>query len=172
MIKGDGNAMKANHLIITIDLSEIPDVKMTPAFVSVILRRIQHQILFPMDHTFQWMPFSISYSENIHSEYPDNVTLFRARPDKYCFPSNSRVMHRSRIPYYKNVDLELTAKIIKIRIHQSGISVRELSKILGLKARTSVYHWLQGGSLPSVEHLYRLHIFLNCHMEELLSHAG
>lgn len=162
--------MRARSLKITVDLSVIPDVQFTPAFVSAIVQRIRHQILFPLDHTFQWIPFSISYSENTQSEYPVKGTLLRVHPD--CFHENRREIHLSRIPHYKKIDMELTGKIIKNRIHQSGIPVRELSRILGLRARTSVYHWLQGGSLPSVEHLYRLHIFLNCHMEELLSHVG
>ena len=57
-------------------------------------------------------------------------------------------------------------------LNDAGVSisslVEQVQKALGLECPQSIYRWLSGQALPSVENLYTLHRLLGCHMEDLL----
>ena len=58
-----------------------------------------------------------------------------------------------RIPV---VDLNRTGQNICILRKQSGISVKELQKMLGFATPQAIYKWQHGDSLPTVDRLNRI----------------
>lgn len=49
-----------------------------------------------------------------------------------------------------------------------GITVKDVQEYLGLASVQSVYHWLNGISLPSVDNLYALSILFQLPMDSLV----
>ena len=66
------------------------------------------------------------------------------------------------------IDLILTGRLLSLRIRRAGLTVKLVQKALGLECPQSIYRWLSGQALPSVENLYLLHQLLECSMDELL----
>ena len=70
------------------------------------------------------------------------------------------------------IDLVKTGELLKQKFKVAGYSVREIQQMLGLSCPQPIYRWFKGQILPTVEHLHRLSIILNVHMEELLVTRG
>ena len=68
----------------------------------------------------------------------------------------------------RSVDLHMTGKLLRTRLDRAGLSVKQVQKVLGLECPQSIYRWLSGQALPSVENLYVLHRVLSCSMEDLI----
>lgn len=66
------------------------------------------------------------------------------------------------------LDPVLTGERIECVIRGSGYSVREIQEILGLLCPQSIYKWMHGRSMPSVDNLYMLHRLFDVHMEDML----
>lgn len=69
---------------------------------------------------------------------------------------------------YPPIDLEQTGIKLKSIIKAVGYDVKYIQQYLHLSCPQSIYRWLKGKILPSVEHLSVLSILLGVHMEELL----
>lgn len=67
------------------------------------------------------------------------------------------------------LDMELTGKKLCTAIKNSGYSIRELQEMLYLECPQSIYRWIHGYTLPSIDNLYRLSIILGVSMENLLA---
>lgn len=67
-----------------------------------------------------------------------------------------------------SLDAILSGQKIHGRILQSGYSIKEIQNMLGLECPQSVYRWLKGRSMPSIDNLYMLSQILDVHMEDLL----
>ena len=67
-----------------------------------------------------------------------------------------------------SIDLQMTGRLLRLRLRRAGISVKQVQKAIGLECPQSIYRWLSGQALPSVENLYILHRLLGCGMEDLL----
>lgn len=72
-------------------------------------------------------------------------------------------------------DISLDTVMSGRRIHslfiKNGYTVKEIQKILGLGCPQSVYNWLYGKTLPSVDNLYRMSRLFHVHMEDMLAEA-
>ncbi len=62
----------------------------------------------------------------------------------------------------RSVDLYMTGRLLRTRLDRAGLSVKQVQKVLGLECPQSIYRWLSGQALPSVENLYVLHRILSC----------
>lgn len=62
----------------------------------------------------------------------------------------------------------LTGRLLRMRLWKAGLSVRQVQGVLGLECPQSIYRWLSGQALPSVENLYILHRLLGCSMDKLI----
>lgn len=71
-------------------------------------------------------------------------------------------------PVYISLDLKLTGQKIHRVMKERGYTVRQIQEKLHLSYPQSVYRWLHGYTLPSVDNLYRLSKLFCVHMEELL----
>ena len=67
-----------------------------------------------------------------------------------------------------SLDAILSGQKIHGRILQSGYSIKEIQNMLGLECPQSVYRWLKGRSMPSIDNLYMLSQILDVHMQDLL----
>nr|CRY96036.1 hypothetical protein [uncultured prokaryote] len=70
------------------------------------------------------------------------------------------------------VDMELSGKKIHAAIKGSGYSIRELQEMLYLECPQSIYRWIHGYTLPSIDNLYRLSVILRVSIEDLLAVKG
>lgn len=69
---------------------------------------------------------------------------------------------------YITVNVELTGRRLYNAIIESGHTVRELQEMLQFACPQSIYRWIRGKTLPSLENLYRISKYLKIPMEELI----
>lgn len=73
---------------------------------------------------------------------------------------------------YISLDIIQTGERIHHIMIEKGYSVRQIQEILHLSCPHTVYKWLRGSRLPSVDNLYRLSRLFDMHMEDLLAEVG
>ena len=57
---------------------------------------------------------------------------------------------------------------LRALMEQHELTVKDLQKILGLSCPQTIYHWLNGDSLPTIDHLYNLSRHFDICIDELL----
>ncbi|MBE5924383.1 MAG: helix-turn-helix transcriptional regulator [Lachnospiraceae bacterium] len=57
---------------------------------------------------------------------------------------------------YPVIDIDATAKNIKNIMYSRNITVKDIQRFLGLETPQSVYHWLNGRNMPTIDNLYAL----------------
>ena len=57
---------------------------------------------------------------------------------------------------YPIIDKQATGNRIKRIMEQKNISVKDLREYLGLSCVQSIYHWLDGTCLPTLDNLYAM----------------
>lgn len=67
-----------------------------------------------------------------------------------------------------SIDMKATGEMIKNYMDICGMSVQKVAECLSLGCVQSVYHWINGKSLPSVDNLYALAKLLNVPMDALI----
>ena len=66
------------------------------------------------------------------------------------------------------IDLRETGKNIeRLRIEQ-GYSARDIAQIMGFDTTAAYYHWKNGKTLPSIEHLLVLSELFEKHIEDII----
>lgn len=68
----------------------------------------------------------------------------------------------------KSINMEKTGSNISNIIFSKDISVKEVSDMLGFSSTRSVYKWLSGQTLPSLDSLIILSEILETTMDELI----
>ena len=66
------------------------------------------------------------------------------------------------------IDTVKTGRNIKRIMQEKGLSVKDIRSFLELGSSQSVYHWLEGKSLPTVDNLYALSDILGLPVDALL----
>lgn len=66
------------------------------------------------------------------------------------------------------IDKEKTGKQIRLLMEKRGITVKDVKDALSLGCVQSVYHWLDGQSMPTVDNLYALSDLLKVPMDMLV----
>lgn len=69
---------------------------------------------------------------------------------------------------YPIINKEETGNFLRELMRRKGISIKHVQKYLGLACVQSIYHWLDGKTLPSVDNLYALSQLLQVPMDELV----
>lgn len=69
---------------------------------------------------------------------------------------------------YVSIDAVMTGQVLNHMIKKKGYTVGDIQKKLSLSCPHSIYRWLNGKALPSVDNLYILSTILKEHMEDLL----
>ena len=70
---------------------------------------------------------------------------------------------------YPVISKEETALTLRGLLKSKGISIKYVQEYLGLACVQSVYQWLDGKKLPSLDNLYALSQLLQVSMDELVS---
>lgn len=65
-----------------------------------------------------------------------------------------------------------TGRHLRALMESRGITVNELQNVLGLSCPQTIYHWLSGSSLPTVDHLYSLSRYFQVTIDELVLGDG
>lgn len=68
----------------------------------------------------------------------------------------------------KSINMKKTGLNISNRIFSKDISVKEVSDLLGFSSTRSVYKWLSGQTLPSLDSLIILSEILETTIDELI----
>ena len=66
------------------------------------------------------------------------------------------------------IDPVKTGKNIKRIMQAKGLAVKDIQSMMGLGSSQSVYHWLEGKSLPSLDNIYALSEIFRLPVDELL----
>ena len=69
---------------------------------------------------------------------------------------------------YPVIDVEETGKNISKLRKANGITVKELSRYLGMENTNSVYRWFRGETLPSLDNLYAISVVFGVSMNEIV----
>jgi len=72
-------------------------------------------------------------------------------------------------PFCISLDLVLTGRQIHSLMIKNGYTVKKLQELLGLACPQSVYKWIHGKTLPSVDNLYRMSKIFHVHIEDMLA---
>lgn len=151
--------------IITVAI-ELPDSICIPPnefTVVTMLRRVSAQLLRPSDNEMPPLCFTITYSDD--REDPDAAYVLGGQvlPDDSGYGQSIKPVRQ-----HLCIDMAQTGKALREKASHCGLSAQKICGLLNLNRPESVYHWFQGKALPTVEHLYKLHLLLQCHMEDLL----
>lgn len=57
---------------------------------------------------------------------------------------------------YPEINMKATGKYLREIMDWRGVTVKEVQKYLNLSSIQSIYHWLNGSSMPTIDHLYAL----------------
>lgn len=68
---------------------------------------------------------------------------------------------------YKGIDPVKTGKRLRELMHMKDVTVSEITRQLSVSNQT-VYKWLNGQSLPSLENMYQLSRLLQIGMDEII----
>lgn len=63
------------------------------------------------------------------------------------------------------IDMKRTGKRIRLLMDLRGVTVRDVKIVLGLGCVQSIYHWLDGKSMPALDNLYALSQLLRVPMD-------
>lgn len=66
------------------------------------------------------------------------------------------------------IDMEATGIAIKEKLKENGVPVKELAKKLGFASPNAVYKWIKGETLPTLDNLVLVALFLGTTMDELI----
>lgn len=69
---------------------------------------------------------------------------------------------------YPVIDKIQTGAKIKQLMELKGYTVRDIQEYLNLACVQSIYHWLDGRSLPAIDNLYALSELFNVSIDEMI----
>ena len=68
----------------------------------------------------------------------------------------------------QSIDMKRTGRNIRVLMDKKSLSVKDIRRELGLGSLQSVYHWLHGRSLPTIDNLYELSALLKVPMDVII----
>lgn len=69
---------------------------------------------------------------------------------------------------YPTIDMKATGIYLRQLMDKRKITVKDIQKYLNLSSVQSVYHWLNGHSMPTIDHLYALAEFFQMPMDAMI----
>lgn len=66
------------------------------------------------------------------------------------------------------IDVQQTGKKIKQTMEGAGLTPKDIQRELGLTVHQTVYHWIHGRNLPTIDHLVVLSRLFGCRIDDLL----
>ncbi len=104
------------------------------------------------------------------NEKPDTVDR-----NMYCFSNckqtsewTASVKRFVASNVYTSLDMIQTGKKIHYIFIKNGCTVKDIQCFLNLACPQSIYRWIKGQTLPSIDNLYRMAEIFQIHMEDML----
>lgn len=69
---------------------------------------------------------------------------------------------------YPVIDMKATGSHLHSLLKSRGISVLELSQMMGIANKSTVYKWMRGDALPGIDNLLVLSVILSVNINDLL----
>lgn len=69
---------------------------------------------------------------------------------------------------FPTIDKKKTGLNLKRIMDKRGVTVKEVQDYLGLGSIQSIYHWLNGSSLPTIDNLYAMSELLQVSVDEMI----
>ena len=69
---------------------------------------------------------------------------------------------------YPTIDMKATGIRIRQIMNQRKLTVKDVQKYLNLSSVRSIYHWLNGQSVPTVDNLYALSEFFHLPIDAMI----
>lgn len=69
---------------------------------------------------------------------------------------------------YTSLDMIQTGKKLHYIFIKNGCTVKDIQCFLNLACPQSIYRWIKGQTLPSIDNLYRMAVIFQIHMEDML----
>ena len=69
---------------------------------------------------------------------------------------------------YPVINVKATGKNIMKLKNESRITVKELSRYLGMENTNSVYRWFRGETLPTLDNMYAISVLFGVSMNEIV----
>lgn len=69
---------------------------------------------------------------------------------------------------YHGIDMIRTGKRIRVLMEENGFTASFIQECLNLSAVQAVYHWTNGRSVPSVDHLVELSELFKVSMDSII----
>ena len=69
---------------------------------------------------------------------------------------------------YPYINIEKTGIKIQQYMDELGYNVKDIQIYLGLSCKQSIYKWLNGKTLPNLEHLCALSYLFHCTLDDLV----
>ena len=69
---------------------------------------------------------------------------------------------------YPTIDVKETGKKIRYYMQLNHLKVSDVQEYLCLACPQTIYHWMKGVSIPSVDHLYALSDLFGVTMDEIV----
>ena len=69
---------------------------------------------------------------------------------------------------YPIIDKKKTGIRLRRLMDECGFTVKDIQQYLGLASIQSIYHWLNGISLPTIDHLYALSELFRLPVDDML----
>lgn len=66
------------------------------------------------------------------------------------------------------IDKKRTGKQIRRIMEQKNITVKQLQVYLNLACVQSVYHWLEGSSMPTIDNLYAMSVLFEVSIDDMV----
>ena len=66
------------------------------------------------------------------------------------------------------IDVQETGNKIKENMEKVGMTPKDIQRELGLTVHQSVYHWMHGRNLPTIDNLVILSRLFGCKIDDLL----
>ncbi len=73
---------------------------------------------------------------------------------------------------FPTIDKKKTGINLRRIMDRHGFSVKDIQKYLGLSSVQSIYHWLNGISMPTVDNLYALSQLFQIPVDDLICGNG
>ena len=70
---------------------------------------------------------------------------------------------------YPMIDKQRTGQRLRYLMELKGLEPRDVQEYLSLACVQTVYRWLEGSNVPSVDHLYALSVLFGVPLDDLLA---
>lgn len=69
---------------------------------------------------------------------------------------------------YPVIDKAATGKRIREIMEERDVTVKDIQNYLSLSCVQSIYHWLEGKTMPTIDNLYAMSEYLNVSIDEMI----